>query len=148
MKKFSNIRMLVALSVVLAVTNLHCSNRSEDGNDKQSILECYKFADEHWSEEEYKYWLWDSVYNREIDYAIVSDTFPYKDAQGGKTYFSHHLPDKKTDQYYEMIGKYDQFRFGWDDFPEESLEQKRRNEYLDCLDRATKNKRVSPTRAE
>ncbi|KPL04355.1 MAG: hypothetical protein AMJ73_04315 [candidate division Zixibacteria bacterium SM1_73] len=148
MKKFSNITMLVVLSVVLAVTNLLCCHRSKDSKNKQSILECYKFADDHWSEEEYKYWLWDSVYNREIDYAIVSDTFPYRDAQGNKTYHSHHLPDKKIDQYYEMIGKYDQFRFGWDDFPEEGLQQKRRNEYLDCLDRATKNKRVSPTRVE
>lgn len=99
------------------------------GKDKEN--EYKDFANGHWSEEEYKYWLWDSVYNREIDYAIVSDTFPFKDENGKHTYFSHHLPDQKTDQYFEMIGKYDQFRFGWDDFPEESLEQIRRNVYLD-----------------
>jgi hypothetical protein len=99
------------------------------GKDKED--EYKTFADDHWSEEKYKYWLWDSVYNREIDYAIVSDTFPFKDENGKQTYFSHHLPEEKTDQYFEMVGKYDQFKFGWDDFPEESLEQIRRNVYLD-----------------
>jgi hypothetical protein len=36
----------------------------------------------------------------------------------GKTEDSltHQLPDSKTQQYYEMIGKYDQFRGGWDDY--------------------------------
>jgi len=29
-----------------------------------------------------------------------------------------------------MIGKYDQFMFGWDDYPEEDLNQARRNLYL------------------
>jgi len=31
---------------------------------------------------------------------------------------SHTLPGTKTQQYYEMIGKYDQFRTGWDDYVE------------------------------
>ncbi|PID30881.1 MAG: hypothetical protein CR982_00760 [Candidatus Cloacimonadota bacterium] len=30
--------------------------------------------------------------------------------------FGHKLPDTKTQQYYEMIGKYHQFSLGWDDF--------------------------------
>jgi len=30
--------------------------------------------------------------------------------------FTHTLPDTKSQQYYEMIGKYDQFRGGWDDY--------------------------------
>ena len=29
---------------------------------------------------------------------------------------THSLPETKTQQYYEMIGKYDQFRTGWDDY--------------------------------
>jgi len=32
------------------------------------------------------------------------------------TEFTHQLPDKKTQQYYEMIGKYHQFSIGWSDF--------------------------------
>ncbi len=28
---------------------------------------------------------------------------------------THHLPDTRTQQYYEMTGKYDQFAWGWDD---------------------------------
>ena len=32
------------------------------------------------------------------------------------TGFTHNLPKRKTQQYYEMIGKYYQFGFGWSDF--------------------------------
>jgi len=31
-------------------------------------------------------------------------------------YTTHTLPSAKTQQYYEMIGKYDQFKAGWDDY--------------------------------
>jgi len=31
------------------------------------------------------------------------------------TEISHHLPDTRTQQYYEMTGKYNQFSWGWDD---------------------------------
>jgi len=33
--------------------------------------------------------------------------------------YTHHLPDTKTQQYYEMIGKYDQFVGGWQDYWED-----------------------------
>lgn len=45
------------------------------------------YANEHWSEERW-------------------------DRQEG----THTLPDTKTQQYYEMIGKYHQFKTGWDDY--------------------------------
>jgi hypothetical protein len=44
--------------------------------------------------------------------------------------YTHELPDTKTQQYYEMIGKYDQFMMGWKDWhrggPDLTI---RRNEY-------------------
>ncbi|HAQ60826.1 TPA: hypothetical protein DCR49_02305 [Candidatus Delongbacteria bacterium] len=35
---------------------------------------------------------------------------------GGSSQFTHNLPETKTQQYYEMIGKYHQFACGWNDF--------------------------------
>ncbi len=66
------------------------------------------FADEHWSAERYTNWLIET-------YGIVSDTSAFINEDGDETHFTHHLPATKTQQYYEMIGKYDQFRYGWSD---------------------------------
>jgi hypothetical protein len=79
------------------------------GTDKES--EYRDFADLHWSEEDYISWLVQ-------EYGITSDTEPYyvDSLTGERDYFSHHLPSSKTGQYYEMIGKYQQFSYGWDDF--------------------------------
>jgi hypothetical protein len=60
------------------------------------------FADAHWEQVRYEDYL-DSVYQHRDDDLIQA------------TEVSHHLPDTKTQQYYEMIGKYDQFSWGWDD---------------------------------
>ena len=61
----------------------------------------HAFADAHWSESAYRQWL---------------DTHPeFKDT-------THTLPSTKTQQYYEMIGKYDQFKGGWDDYEEGGTE--------------------------
>ena len=62
------------------------------GSDLET--EFQEYADTHWSEER---WLQNK---KETD----PDT--------------HTLPDTKTQQYYEMIGKYDQFMAGWDDYYE------------------------------
>ncbi len=74
------------------------------GNDKTNFFN--DFADLHWSEARYTSFLFDNfqVYD---DESAVDDY--------GNLVFTHHLPDTKTQQYYEMIGKYNQFVFGWDD---------------------------------
>ena len=60
------------------------------------------FADRDWSAERYTNWLIET-------YGITSDTAEFN--RGDSTMrFTHHLPATKTQQYYEMIGKYDQFR--------------------------------------
>jgi hypothetical protein len=74
------------------------------GNDKTDVFNA--FADEHWSDSLYGNFLEDNYGVRDDDLA--------KD-ESGNLIFTHHLPDTKTQQYYEMIGKYNQFVFGWDD---------------------------------
>ena len=63
------------------------------GDDRTDLFE--NWADSLWSEADYRAYLdlWD------IDEADLT----------------HELPSTKTQQYYEMIGKYDQFVYGWDD---------------------------------
>jgi len=67
-------------------------------------VEFEAFHDEHWDrsryEDQYLFWTYDG----ETD----DDSINFKEV-------SHHLPDTKTQQYYEMTGKYDQFAWGWDD---------------------------------
>jgi hypothetical protein len=93
------------------------------GKDKEDEYE--DFADEHWYEDEYKQWLIDR-------YDITSDTATYWDPVKQEwTYLSHHLPDSKTQQYYEMIGKYEQFSAGWDDWDTTStVVSENRDSYL------------------
>ncbi len=87
------------------------------GKGKDREKEYQAFADTTWFEDDYKQWLWETVYEKEYPYEIVCDTFPYWNNEKQEwEYFSHHLPDKKTQQYYEMIGKYEQFRWGWEDY--------------------------------
>lgn len=87
------------------------------GKGKDEETRYKAFADEQWSEDEYTRWLL-TVYstNDSVTPYNVCDTFPYKDSENKWTYFSHRLPGEKTQQYYEMIGKYDQFAWGWKDY--------------------------------
>lgn len=62
------------------------------GDDKTGIFEDY--ANTYWSRQQY---------------AAFLDSVP------PEYHFTHELPATNTQQYYEMIGKYDQFVYGWDD---------------------------------
>jgi hypothetical protein len=66
---------------------------SQNGQEWEDTF--HEYADTHWSEERWNEWL------AEQPAGSVPDT--------------HTLPDTKTQQYYEMIGKYNQFAGGWDD---------------------------------
>lgn len=77
------------------------------GDGKAVEDEYVAYAEQYWSPVLYTNWLIEEV-------GIISDTLNW--SEGGRTQsFSHHLPDTKTQQYYEMIGKYDQFQYGWQD---------------------------------
>ncbi len=77
-------------------------NRNNKGDITTDDFE--KFADAHWFEGDtsidttYRGWMND--YPGEVD----------------EDDFTHHLSERKDQEYYEMIGKYDQFRAGWDDY--------------------------------
>ena len=66
------------------------------------------FANEYWDPDTYLVWK-----------------EQYVMATGDTMRFTHALPKdeagnvRKTQDYYEMIGKYDQFASGWDDYPED-----------------------------
>lgn len=85
------------------------------GFDKRR--EYQSFADTHWDRNRY----YDSLrvtYNCGLGYN--DDTQPcYYNPQDSTRffYFTHHLPATKNIEYYENIGKYEQFRGGWDDPP-------------------------------
>lgn len=68
---------------------------SDEGQKWEDIF--HEYADTHWSEDVWRAWM------------AANPTF-------GDT--THTLPSTKTQQYYEMIGKYNQFKAGWDDYVE------------------------------
>lgn len=85
----------------------------KEGNDIET--EFHAYADEHWIEDHY----WDyisahSQINRENMEAL---------REWEHDHFSHGLHIDKDQQYYEMIGKYDQFNYGWDDTDKGLLEE-------------------------
>ncbi len=74
---------------------------NNDADDITAEFEAYNRA--HWSQSDYEtYLLW--TYGKGDD-----------DSLGWVQAISHHIPDTRTQQYYEMTGKYDQFAWGWDD---------------------------------
>lgn len=72
----------------------------QDGDEATAIYE--QFAHDHWSKDKY------TDYLSQI-YGVTDD----EDVDAPEV--THHLPDDPVQQYYEMIGKYDQFSWGWDD---------------------------------
>lgn len=64
------------------------------------------FADARWSESAYRDWLFSECGTRsDLDSCVHPD--------GSISYWTHHLPAEKNHEYYENIGKYDQFFAGW-----------------------------------
>ncbi|MFC1563933.1 DUF5683 domain-containing protein [candidate division KSB1 bacterium] len=83
--------------------------RYYDNEGEKIDLEFREYADDNWDETEY---------------------FEWKNAQPPGTTFSHTLPGVKNQQYYEMIGKYNQFLAGWPDTTEEPRESQMRLYYM------------------
>lgn len=80
-----------------------------DGTDMEATFEA--FNRQHWSrdayEKQYLYWAYAEYQRQGEDY--VDDEWITEQE------ISHRLPDTRTQQYYEMTGKYDQFAWGWSD---------------------------------
>jgi len=120
-------RSLVFLGIEAASWWIYFTNNRE-GNDIESDYE--QWAGKYWhyndttsssgAELNYNYWGWLQrkyeipVEINPTDYAAINDWLEKKTESGGFESV-HNLPSTKTQQYYEMIGKYDQFVFGWED---------------------------------
>lgn len=95
---------------------------TKKGDEKTDEFEA--FADAHWSEQEY----WEAVAREAGLDPNDIDALREYEAQ----HFSHSLHREKDQQYYEMIGKYDQFNAGWDDTDtHRGRDSKHRLEYED-----------------
>ena len=104
---------------------------SENNGDKKTE-EFQKYAEAHWSAERYARWIEaygkadygpTSITFTESDFAAIRNNHDYSKInaweQGSHSEgFSHQLPRYKEQQYYELIGKYHQFKFGWDQYPD------------------------------
>jgi hypothetical protein len=99
------------------------------GDDATSIFE--RYADEHWSAVKYAEWLNANAKNftgwnaglpqisidpnntlqpwQRVDWAAMNTV------EAALEKFSHRLPYHGDQQYFELIGKYNQFSYGWDD---------------------------------
>ena len=100
----SYIKAAAFLAVEATCWALYIKN-DKKGNDIDTEFKAY--ADNHWSEGEY----WD--YIAKFSGLGRSDVEALRTWE--KSHFSHGLHREKDQQYYEMIGKYDQFNYGWDD---------------------------------
>ena len=96
----SRIKPFIFLGVEAAAWGMHIKYHA-DGEDATDAYEA--FSNLHWSRDDYeqKYLLW--------AYGFADDELIQERE------ISHRLPDTKTQQYYEMTGKYSQFAWGWDD---------------------------------
>ncbi|MFQ5708813.1 MAG: hypothetical protein ACE5HO_15255 [bacterium] len=80
----------------------HYNNR---GNDLEAQFQ--GFADNHWVEEDYWNWL------SQVSGISVNDMDALREYESEN--YTHFLPEVKNQQYYENIGKYNQFNIGWQD---------------------------------
>jgi hypothetical protein len=72
------------------------------GKGNSTTEDYRRFNQEHWKRDRYEQYLF-LVYGETDDDLIQSENI------------HEHLPDTRTQQYYEMTGKYDQFAWGWED---------------------------------
>jgi hypothetical protein len=121
--------VFLGLEVLLWAGYLSYHNKAEN---KES--EYIDFANTNWSREAYTDSML-TIYGVDID-TIQTGTKLVSDYDS--VVIVEHLPDTKTQQYYEMIGKYDQFRYGWDDFDRTNFLTPHRNHYLDMRDDSNK----------
>lgn len=96
----SRLKALVFLGVEVTAWGFEAKFRGQ-GDTRTDEFE--QFNRDHWHRADYEQYLaWN--YNGITDDSLIPDVE-----------ISHHLPDTRTQQYYEMTGKYNQFSWGWDD---------------------------------
>jgi hypothetical protein len=120
------------------------ANYRSSGSNRTTEYEA--FADAHWFDQPY----WDSLQSHrgidkwQDDQASFAHHLPWKINENGDTVADH------NHEYYENVGKYDQFVWGWDDLqqfetpinsasPELSFQSGRRLEYVTMREDANKD---------
>ncbi|MFZ1730077.1 MAG: hypothetical protein WBQ23_00050 [Bacteroidota bacterium] len=103
-------------------------SQNKKGDDETTIFEIY--ADQHWSAVKYAEWLNANAKNypggeNAVHIDINPDeSLPHWErinwdqmhaTEMAVPIFSHKLPAHGDQQYFELIGKYDQYSYGWDD---------------------------------
>jgi hypothetical protein len=90
---------------------------TQNGEDWEDTF--HDYANTHWSEPEY----WTHLAGQVGLTGVTTDNYQMyldqlRQAEADLPHYTHGLPETKTQQYFEMIGKYDQFKAGWDDWEE------------------------------
>lgn len=146
------------------------SHFHSQGKTKEREYKTY--ADQHWDSASYFNGLYHVYYlsHYRLPYPDYDnrwmDTLKWIDAALGDHTWSHHayFKDKTTpvppDEHYENIGKYNQFAFGWDDFPKPgddafpdstgdiariNYQSPHRLHYLDMRDKSNKQYKLAST---
>lgn len=97
------VKPFLFLGIDVAAWVLHFKYQG-DGDDRTRVYELYRQA--HWRPEDYEAYL-QLAYNTTNDDSLKAT---------GTRGFTHSLPSDTNDQqYYEQVGKYNQFAWGWDD---------------------------------
>jgi hypothetical protein len=87
-----------------------------DGKGNKKTEEYYAYADQYWDIKTYARWLKDNNFR---DNGQINPDEPIRDILEEqiriceRANFSHTLPIYKSQQYYELIGKYQNFQAGW-----------------------------------
>ncbi len=104
-------------------------SENQRGDDETAVFEAY--ADQHWSVVRYARWLNENARNfpggENAVHIDIDETTPgladwqrvnWEQMHATEMVvpqFSHRLPPYGDQQYYELIGKYNQYSYGWDD---------------------------------
>jgi hypothetical protein len=103
----------IAFVAVEALTWINYTRWRSKGNDLKAKFRA--FADQHWNESRYRDWqVYNAAHGRPYN---ETETLPCKHTDPNAA----NCPKVDTQQYYEMIGKYDQFVYGWSDIRDVSF---------------------------
>jgi hypothetical protein len=109
--------IFIAAEIALWIVNRIYDKK---GDNQTDLFQ--NFADEHWSVVRYTEWL-NKYYNCNIPINPNTNLKPWErvnfalvnECERKVPNFSHTLPTYGDQQYYELIGKYQQYNHGWDD---------------------------------
>ncbi|HTR81262.1 MAG TPA: hypothetical protein VMM58_06485 [Bacteroidota bacterium] len=127
--RFLKSGVFFAVEVVAVTAAVFYNNK---GNNKTTEFQNY--ADQHWSAVKYAQWILANGGNYEVS-GVTYPTFTINpntslpswqrvdfsainawEAEPHSIGFTHLLPPHGDQQYYELIGKYSQFKYGWDTY--------------------------------